>query len=152
MACSTSILYCEEPTSNQYHIKTDGYSGNRHFHVRQTDLGQCMSKLVYFCHLLCINRDVKCQLIGAAGGHRAGEDGGHLTPAPLSWRPLLVSASGLLLRPQQSLITDQQLGHQQLYKAPSVPQRVFTITEKDPTSAFSWLKAPTSAFTFKTLC
>ena len=34
---------------------------------------------------------------------------------------------------------------------PSVPQWVFTITEKDPTRAFSWLKAPTSAFTFKTL-
>ena len=27
----------------------------------------------------------------------------------------------------------------------------FTITEKDPTRAFSWLKAPTGAFTFKTL-
>ena len=27
----------------------------------------------------------------------------------------------------------------------------FTITEKTPTRAFSWLKAPTSAFTFKTL-
>ena len=27
----------------------------------------------------------------------------------------------------------------------------FTITEKCPTKAFSWLKAPTSAFTFKTL-
>ena len=26
-----------------------------------------------------------------------------------------------------------------------------TITEKAPTWAFSWLKAPTSAFTFKTL-
>ena len=26
-----------------------------------------------------------------------------------------------------------------------------TITEKAPTSAFSWLKAPTIAFTFKTL-
>ena len=26
-----------------------------------------------------------------------------------------------------------------------------TITEKTPTRAFSWLKAPTSAFTFKTL-
>ena len=25
-----------------------------------------------------------------------------------------------------------------------------TITEKAPTRAFSWLKAPTSAFTFKT--
>ena len=27
----------------------------------------------------------------------------------------------------------------------------FAITEKAPTRAFSWLKAPTSAFTFKTL-
>ena len=27
----------------------------------------------------------------------------------------------------------------------------FTITEKAPTGAFSWLKVPTSAFTFKTL-
>ena len=35
--------------------------------------------------------------------------------------------------------------------APSVPQPVLTITEKAPTRAFSWLKAPTSAFTFKTL-
>ena len=34
---------------------------------------------------------------------------------------------------------------------PSVPQPVFTITEKAPTRAFSWLKVPTSAFTLKTL-
>ena len=27
----------------------------------------------------------------------------------------------------------------------------FTITEKAPTRAFPWLKAPTSIFTFKTL-
>ena len=33
----------------------------------------------------------------------------------------------------------------------SVSQSVFTITEKAPTRAFSWLKVPTSAFTFKTL-
>ena len=38
-----------------------------------------------------------------------------------------------------------------LCSAPSVPQPVFTITDKAPTRAFSWLKAPTSAFTFKTL-
>ena len=38
-----------------------------------------------------------------------------------------------------------------LCSAPSVPQPVFTITETAPTRAFSWLKAPTSAFTFKTL-
>ena len=34
---------------------------------------------------------------------------------------------------------------------PSVQQPVFTITEKAPTRAFSWLKAATTAFTFKTL-
>ena len=38
-----------------------------------------------------------------------------------------------------------------LFSAPSVPQPVFTIREKAPTRAFSWLKAPSSAFTFKTL-
>ena len=39
-----------------------------------------------------------------------------------------------------------------LCSTPSVPQPVFTITEKAPTRAFSWLKVPTSAITFKTLC
>ena len=34
---------------------------------------------------------------------------------------------------------------------PSVSQSVFTITEKAPTRAFSWLKTHTSTFTFKTL-
>ena len=38
-----------------------------------------------------------------------------------------------------------------LCSAPSVSQSVFTITGKAPTRSFSWLKAPTSAFTFKTL-
>ena len=38
-----------------------------------------------------------------------------------------------------------------LCSAPTVPQPVFTITEKAPTRAFSWLKAPISAFTFKIL-
>ena len=33
----------------------------------------------------------------------------------------------------------------------TINRRSFTITEKDPTRAFSWLKAPTSAFIFKTL-
>ena len=31
-------------------------------------------------------------------------------------------------------------------------KRRFVITEKAPTRAFSWLKAPNSAFTFKELC
>ena len=34
---------------------------------------------------------------------------------------------------------------------PSVSHSVFTITEKAPTRAFSWLKAPTRTLTFKTL-
>ena len=38
-----------------------------------------------------------------------------------------------------------------LCNTPSVAQPVFTITEKAPTRAFSWLKATTSVFTFKTL-
>ena len=38
-----------------------------------------------------------------------------------------------------------------VYYSLNVPED-FTITEKAPTRAFSWLKAPTSAFTFKTLC
>ena len=29
---------------------------------------------------------------------------------------------------------------------------VFTITENAPTRAFCWLKVPTNAFIFKTLC
>ena len=32
-----------------------------------------------------------------------------------------------------------------------INQQSCTITKKAPTMAFSWLKAPTSAFTFKTL-
>ena len=34
---------------------------------------------------------------------------------------------------------------------PANDPSVFTITEKAPTRAFSWLKAPSSAFTFKAL-
>ena len=33
---------------------------------------------------------------------------------------------------------------------PSFSQLVYTITEKAPTKAFSWLKAAITAFTFKT--
>ena len=33
----------------------------------------------------------------------------------------------------------------------TINQRSCTITEKAPTRAFSWLKAPTNTFTFKTL-
>ena len=36
--------------------------------------------------------------------------------------------------------------------APKSSIRMFVSTEKAPTRAFSWLKAATTAFTFKTLC
>ena len=36
--------------------------------------------------------------------------------------------------------------------SPSVSQSVSTVMEKAPTRAFSWLKVPTRAITFKTLC
>ena len=41
---------------------------------------------------------------------------------------------------------------QSLLVLQTINRRSCTITEKAPTRAFSWLKAPTSAFTFKTLC
>ena len=36
--------------------------------------------------------------------------------------------------------------------ASKISIRRFVITEKAPTRAFSWLKAATTTFTFKTLC
>ena len=74
---------------------------------------------------------------------------------------LLYFADGLALVPHQQpqlphavvlhLRGDSGHGLLVLCSAPSVTQPVFTITEKAPTRAFSWLKAPTSALTFKTL-
>ena len=48
-------------------------------------------------------------------------------------------------------VTREEVSRLVLCIAASVPQLVFTITEKAPTRAFSWLKAPTSPFTYKTL-
>ena len=67
-----------------------------------------------------------------------------------------VDASGILYVPSGILcvpccITELQVAESVLIRAaddPSVSQSFFTITEKAPTRAFSWLKAPTSAFTF----
>ena len=57
--------------------------------------------------------------------------------------------------PLQTMITDNRgpgtVLKLVLCSVPSVSQSVFTITEKAPTRAFSWLKVPTSTFTFKTL-
>ena len=62
-----------------------------------------------------------------------------------------ISLSGLI----NTIITPDNQGHV-LDPAMQVRRRTaleldFTITEKAPTKAFSWLKAPTSTFTFKTI-
>ena len=44
------------------------------------------------------------------------------------------------------------LGNTTLYTRAANDPSVFIIMEKAPTKAFSWLKVPTSTFTFKTLC
>ena len=47
---------------------------------------------------------------------------------------------------------EQRQGEQQTLVLQTKAIRRFVITEKAPTRAFSWLKAATTAFTFKTLC
>ena len=105
-----SILYCEEPTFTQVSslkLMATMAMEKTNANLMHTDLGQCMSKSVYFCHLECINRDVKCQLIGAAGGHRAGEEGGR---SPDTCTSLLEAAAGpglgLLLPPPVSTVAN----------------------------------------------
>ena len=55
------------------------------------------------------------------------------------------------ISPDLPLVREEDLVVE-LCSAPSVPQPVFTITEKAPTRALFWLKVPTSTFIFKTLC
>ena len=66
--------------------------------------------------------------------------GGAAPPRLISWCP--VSS-------EQSVGTTGLCEHRN-EGYPNVPED-FTITEKAPSRAFSWLKAPTSIFTFKTL-
>ena len=47
--------------------------------------------------------------------------------------------------------TQHNMGHGTLNIIAANDLSVFTITEKAPSRAFSWFKAPTRAFTFKTL-
>ena len=111
-------------------------------------------------HGLVLFRSIDC-LPGEGGEHEAGGvqggvvepqqvevGGGHLPhrrlhalpPPPAHQQPDLTCANTAVTMPLLVV----------LCSAPSVPQLVFTITEKAPTMA--WFKAPTSAFTFKTLC
>ena len=52
---------------------------------------------------------------------------------------------------QQQAGGEQQMGRVVTTSASKSSIRRFVITEKAPTRAFSWLKAATTAFTFKTL-
>ena len=57
-----------------------------------------------------------------------------------------------IVRAGVELAVGLQQGYRDDTSASKSSIRRFVITEKAPTRAFSWLKAPTSAFTFKTLC
>ena len=70
---------------------------------------------------------------------------GERGPEGEEWSPHILSHAGSLLQPP-----GRGMANSAAYD-PSVSQSVFTITEKAPPMALSWLKAPTSAFTFKTL-
>ena len=52
---------------------------------------------------------------------------------------------------QRASVSTVKVGGEVETSASKSSIRRFVITEKAPTRAFSWLKAPTSAFTFKTL-
>ena len=67
----------------------------------------------------------------------------------LNKRPLFIPAANirpLLSSRKQTLPTSASAANRSIGSTTDC-----TITEKAPTRAFSWLKAPTSAFTFKTL-
>ena len=66
--------------------------------------------------------------------------------------PRCVKAALAYLEP---LMRSRDLSGEQrveLEKGPPEDSEVSLITEQAPTRAFSWLKAPTSTFSFKTLC
>ena len=74
----------------------------------------------------------------------------------LTRKKLSVSAAELQLdrlfaNPGSSAAQIAIANHSHYTSASKRSIRSFVITEKDPTRAFSWLKAATTAFTFKTL-
>ena len=58
---------------------------------------------------------------------------------------------GRIPAPPLHTVSCQLLGQKLVLQTNHRQQSVFTITEKAPIRAFSWLKAPTSVFTYKTL-
>ena len=66
-------------------------------------------------------------------------------PGPSRWSPRPPGHAG------DAHLAPQRHHRQHVRQVETMVHGVFTITEKAPTSAFSWLKAATTAFTFKTL-
>ena len=67
---------------------------------------------------------------------------------------IYVSACNLFARPAAAQQPDRAAAGTKIWpheRSSDTAAIGFTITKKAPTRAFSWLKAPTSAFTFKTL-
>ena len=80
----------------------------------------------------------------------AGQLSGRTIWAWTAWRPVTSAATKCVRIQRTSALSGQLMGRAWNEGYPKVPED-FAITEKAPTRTCSWLKAPTSAFTFKTL-
>ena len=75
--------------------------------------------------------------------------GGGKTPAKTKTKTTFSPKAGLA----QCRVCSRSFAEERIQVSASKSSiRRFVITEKAPTRAFSWLKAATTAFTFKTLC
>ena len=106
--------------------------------------------------LLCLQgavNETKQSAVLILRARRVSRQPGSLAAVAWCWPVVGVGAALARCRHRQRGSHLHFFIHSQLVlcSASSVPQPVFTITEKAPTRAFSWSKAPTSAFTFKTL-
>ena len=104
-------------------------------------LGPSQRKTYIFMHLILILLLIKLRWVRWQSFKFACQKG-HSCGYYLSWNSIIIKVIRCFMKELSELV---------LCSAPSVPQPVFTITEKAPTRAFSWLKVSTSTFTFKTL-
>ena len=82
----------------------------------------------------------------------AGADLPDLEHHAAQLRAVVRHLAHLLLRVRGPALGHRQTGHTHIIVLQTINQRSCTITKKASTRAFSRLKAPTSAFTFKILC
>ena len=108
----------------------------------------CNMPIHVTCHVFCVTR------------HNTSRVTCHLYPHVVLVTVLLQAAAAVsLTRARPIGARGTQVGHLALCQmmschisASKSSIRRFVITGKAPTRAFSWLKAATTAFTFKTLC